>query len=79
MIKWTKTLPNCQVPNVFFGITVNFIPQKLKSKHLLSLSQFSLVTDFLMEREKTFYTYSGPKPTGIKNITSALMFNLMFL
>ena len=30
MIKLTKTsiLPNCQVPNSFFGITVNFIIQK---------------------------------------------------
>ena len=31
MLKLTKTsiLPNCQVPNSFFGITVNFIIQKL--------------------------------------------------
>ena len=30
MIKFTKTsiLPNCQVPNSFFGKTVNFIIQK---------------------------------------------------
>ena len=39
---------------------VNFIIQKLKSKHLHSLSQSSLLTGFLREREKIFYTYSEP-------------------
>jgi hypothetical protein len=34
------------------GVLVNFIIEKL--------SQFSLVTGFLREREKIFYTYSGP-------------------
>ena len=40
MIKFTRTqiLPNCRVPNDFFFITVNFIIQKLKSKHLVCLS-----------------------------------------
>ena len=41
MMKLTKTpiLPNYQVPDGFFlGITVNFIVQKLKSKHLVCLS-----------------------------------------
>jgi hypothetical protein len=44
MIEEAKTLilPNCQVPNGFFGVTVNFIIQKLSA----SFPQFSLVTVF---------------------------------
>ena len=49
----------------FFGITVNFIIQKLKSKHLLCLS-FLWWQVFLREREKIFYTYSGPFVTLYK-------------
>ena len=62
MIKFTRTqiLPNCRVPNDFFCITVNFIIQKLKSKHLVCLS-FLMWQIILMEREKIFYIYSGPK------------------
>ena len=33
-------IAKCQL--AFFGITVNFIIQKLKSKYVLSLDQFSL-------------------------------------
>ena len=53
MIQLTKTpiLPNCQVPNGFFGITINY-------KHLVSV--FSGGSFFLREREKIFCTYSGP-------------------
>jgi hypothetical protein len=43
----------------FLGITVNFIIQKLKSKHLVCLS-FLWWKIFLREREKIFCTYSGP-------------------
>ena len=46
----------------FFGITVNVIIQKLKSKHLVCLS-FLWRQVFLREQqEKIFYTYSGPNP-----------------
>ena len=41
------------------GVLVNFIIQKLKSKHLVCLS-FLWWQVFLREREKIFYTYSGP-------------------
>ena len=40
------------------GVLVNFIIQKLKSKHLVCLSSLWL-HDFLRVREKIFYTYSG--------------------
>ena len=43
----------------FFGKTVNFVIQKLKSKHLVCLS-FLQWQVFLREREEIFYTYSGP-------------------
>ena len=46
----------------FYGIAVNFIIQKLKSKH------FSLVTGFLRGREKIFYTYSRPISAFTKTI-----------
>ena len=42
----------------FFDIPVNFIIQKLKSKHLVSLS-FLWCQVFLREREEIFSTYSG--------------------
>ena len=42
------------------GVLVNFIIQKLKSKHLVCLS-FLWWQVFLREREKIFNTYSGPK------------------
>ena len=54
----------------FFGITVNFIIQKLKSKHLVCLS-FLWWQVFLRERGKIFYTYSGPE-------RSILDFDLLF-
>ena len=41
------------------SVLVNFIIKNWKVQ--LSLSQFSLGTFFLREREKIFYTYSGPK------------------
>ena len=68
MSKLTKTpfLPNFQVPNGFFGITVNLITQKLKSKHFVCLSNLWWQV-FLREQEKIFYTYSKPK--SIKNST----------
>ena len=56
----TLVLPNCQVPSGFFGINVNIITQKLKSKHLVCLS-FLWWQGFLREREKIFSTYSGPE------------------
>ena len=40
------------------GVLVNFIIQKLKSKHL---SQFSLVSGFFEGTRKFFYTYSGSR------------------
>ena len=43
----------------FFGINVNIITQKLKSKHLVCLS-FLWWEVFLREREKIFFTYFGP-------------------
>ena len=57
MMKLTNTpiLPN----SFFFGISVNFIIQKLKSKHLFSLSQLSLGF-FKRLRGNIFYTYSRP-------------------
>ena len=61
MIKLTKTpiLPNCQVPNGFFGITINFVIQKLKSEHF-SLPQFSLVTGFFeVMRENIFHIFQA--------------------
>ena len=50
--KLTKTpiLPNCQVPNDFFGITVNVISKK-----------FSLVTGFFEATRENIFTYSRPK------------------
>ena len=60
MIKLTKTpnLPNFQVPNC---TSINFITQKLKSKHLVCLS-FLWWQVFLREWGKTSYTYfAGPK------------------
>ena len=61
VIQFTKTpiLQYCQVPNGFFGITVNFKIQKLKSKHLVCLG-FLWWQVLLREREKIFYSYSGP-------------------
>ena len=44
----------------FFGAIVNFITQKLKSKHVACLS-FLWWQVFLREGEKIFYTYSGSK------------------
>ena len=44
-------LPNCQVPNGFFGIPVNFICQNLKNKHLVCLS-FLLWQVFLGNKSK---------------------------
>ena len=44
----------------FYGITVNVIIQKLKSKHLVCLS-FLWRQVFLSEWQKIFYTYSGPR------------------
>ena len=46
-------IAKCQMS--FFSITVNFITQKLKSKHLVCLS-FLWWQIFLREREKIFYT-----------------------
>ena len=43
------------------GILVNYIIQKLKSKHLHSLSQFSLVTGFFEATRENIFTYSRPK------------------
>ena len=43
----------------FFVKTVNFITQKSKSKHFICLS-FLCCQGFLRERDKIFYTYSGP-------------------
>ena len=47
MIRLIKTpiLPNCQVPNGFFGIIVHFSLQKLKSKHLVCLSFWDMSCD----------------------------------
>ena len=62
MIKLTKTpiLPNCQVPNgFFFGITVNFIIQKLKRKHLV-VSVFSGDRFFWGNERKYFTHIPGP-------------------
>ena len=56
MIEEAKTLilPNCQVPNGFFGVTVNFIIQKLSA----SFPQFSLVTVFFEGmRENILHTF----------------------
>ena len=50
----------CKLPRnkwPFYDITVNFIIQKSKSKHLIFLSFFCF---FLRERKKIFYTFSGP-------------------
>ena len=62
MIKLTvipkKPFGTWQFGNI--GVWVNFIIQKLKSKHLVCLS-FLWWQVFLREREKTFYTYSRPK------------------
>ena len=61
VMKLTKTSisPNLQVTNGFFVKTVNFITQKSKSKHFICLS-FLCCQGFLRERDKIFYTYSGP-------------------
>ena len=42
MIKLTKKpiLPNCQVPNDFFGIYINFIIQKIENKHLVEPAEW---------------------------------------
>ena len=47
MIKSTKTpiLPNCQVPNGVFGITVNLSLQILKNKHLVCLNFWDVSSD----------------------------------
>ena len=45
---------------VFFGRTVHFITQKLKSKHLVYLS-FLWWEVFLREREKIFFIHSAPR------------------
>ena len=63
-------IAKCQM--AFFGITVNFIIQRLKSKHLVCLS-FLWWQVFLREREKIFFTHSGPK-----NTKSAPFFILFF-
>ena len=42
----TPILLNCQVPNGFFGITVNFSLQILKSKHLVCLSFWDISHDW---------------------------------
>jgi hypothetical protein len=63
MYKLTKTpiLPNFQVPNSFFGITVNFIIQNYKEK--FSFSQFSLVNGFFEGMRKYFTHIPDPKTT----------------
>ena len=62
MLKLTKTpLPYCQLPNGFF---VNLMRSFL-------LHQFLWWEVFLRERERIFYTYSGPRVspgTGDRNI-----------
>ena len=54
----------------FFGITVNVIIQKLKSKHIVCLS-FLWWEVFLRERGKTFCTYSWPQAIGQINHKSS--------
>ena len=72
-----KFLPNCQVPNYFFGTTVNFIIQKLKSKHLVCLS-FLWWQVFLREWEKIpFLTF--PACFSIPIIFSNLNSNCSYL
>ena len=58
----------------FFGITVNFMTQKLKSNQLICLS-FLWWHVLLREREKIFYAYSRPK-TALN--TDALFFMNFF-
>ena len=68
MIKLIKT-PIAKLPSakwLFLGITVNFIIKKLKSKHLVCLS--FLWWQVLREREKIFYTYSGPRTELIASL-----------
>ena len=53
---------HCFILNILFGkigIVVNYIIEKLKSKHNVCLS-FLWRQVFLRERKKIFYTYSGP-------------------
>ena len=49
----------------------------LMKESYFSLSQFSLVTGFLREREKIFYTYSGPQRSRFAkpNVDSTLFDN----
>ena len=54
------------------GVLLNFIIQKLKSKQLVCLS-FPWWQVFLREREKIFYTYSGPQNTGNSNQCALLL------
>ena len=57
MIKLTKTpiLPNCLCQMAFFGTTVHFIIQKLKSKHLVCLSFLWWV--FFEVNERKYFTH----------------------
>jgi hypothetical protein len=48
------------------GVLVNFIIQKLKSKHLVCFS-FLWRQVFLSEREKMFYTYFRP-PKSLQHV-----------
>ena len=41
----------------------------------VNTSQFSLVTDFFREREKIFYTYSGPMPADIAEMLTSVADN----
>ena len=74
MIKLTKTpiLSNCQVPNGFFGIKVNFIIQKLKSKR--SLSQISLVTGFFWGNKRKYFTHIP----GLRKFKASSLFSTDF-
>ena len=59
----------------FFGITVNFIIQKLKSKHLVCLN-FLWWQVFLREQEKMFYAYlhiSADPTNPLKGLRNSLL------
>ena len=56
---YNKKKPFCTWQFGKIGVLVNFIINKLKSKRLVCLS-FHFWQFFLREREKIFYTYSGP-------------------
>jgi hypothetical protein len=43
----TSILPNCQVPNSFFGITVNFIIQK----QVWEKSFFGITVNFIIQKQ----------------------------